>query len=776
MSVAPRVFHHVSKPISFVEFYEAMQEACPRRFPQAVQSVPRRVGLAISGGVDSMALAFLMNRLRTREPLYRIADNNIASKPIAVVVDHKLRPESSSEALAVLKQLSRFPQLTSELVTINWRDELDIPRDFDVNSIPNIESLARRYRYRRLARQFSHTNIASIFTAHHEDDQYETVLMRLLNGHGIRGLRGMGQCSNVPECYDMHNVYESGFVDDQLRAQPFINFRPRRRDWRYTRRDLREEINLPEYMTELRAGLQTDLDMAYIDREYGDDPASWYQRRRAPAVPHIPTEDMGMVIYRPLLGFGKDRLIATCEANKIKWFEDSTNQDQTMTLRNAVRHMWKHHDLPVALQKKSVLQLSRWCVDKTRSQDKEADRWLSKAIMHNFDPNTGTLVVTVPDLTISPPRRKSIYNRRRRELRLSHRGTIGALVIRKLIAYVTPDRLLPVVSTLQSPVARLFPSIAPAGDAAKTEISKSFSQASVLFIPLQHTTEKGLAGANPLRAASPQKWFLTRQPYASSQPQPNKTWVTRAEPKSPFHFLENAEHPPWAYLTPDAAGVESSSTVSMASKEWYPWRQWAPYDGRYWIRLRARFKGVVRVAPYQEAYAKEFREGLDAKGRTLLADLLRRYAPGKVRYTLPALYTVDAPPPGPDEIPQSDAALEVDDPGPAGEDDGGDALPPALPPQSNRPAARAEMWVSDVDSWRGKTTKIKMLALVTLPVHLPGVEEWLQWEARYKKVDTSLLDEAMLWPQPKIQRRRPTSGLRWRVRRRRQTELYQHNN
>jgi tRNA(Ile)-lysidine synthase TilS/MesJ len=723
-----------------------------------------------------MALAFLINRLRAREPLFRIADNTMGAKPIAVVVDHKLRPESTEEAVAVMKQLSRFPQLTPELVTINWRDELQIDRDFDVSSIPNIESLARRYRYRRLAKQFGHANIASMFTAHHQDDQYETILMRLLSGHGVRGLRGMSQGGNIPECYDMHNIYESGFIDDQLRAQPFINFRPRRRDWRFTRRDLREEINLPRHMAELRAGLQTDLDIAYIDREYGDDPASRYQRRKVPAVPAIPTEDMGMVIYRPLLDFSKDRLIATCEANNIKWFEDPTNQDETMTLRNAVRHMWKNHDLPVALQKESVLQLSRWCVDKTRAQEQEAGRWLSKkAIIHNFDPNTGTLVVKVPDMTLHPPRRRSIYNRRRRELRLSHRRTIAALIIRKLVAFVTPDRMLPVVHTLQSPVARLFPSIAPAGDAAKVEIPKSFSQASVLFIPLQRTTEKGLAGANPLRAASPQKWFLTRQPYTSSQPLPNKTWVTKAAPKALFHFLDHPESPPWAGLPPEQLEANEFSDVPMASKDWHPWRQWAPYDGRYWVRLRARFKGAVRVAPYNEAYAKEFREGLDDKGRAALADLLRRYAPGKVRYTLPALYTVDAPPPDSDETAESDAAMEVEDLSSPGEDDGGDAVTTAPSPQPVKPAFKSDTWVSDIDSWRGKKTRIKLLALLTLPVHLPGVEEWLQWEARYKKVDTALLDDAMLLPHPHRQRRQPTTGLRWRVRRRCQMKLYQHD-
>ncbi|PNH56465.1 hypothetical protein VD0002_g9790 [Verticillium dahliae] len=45
----------------------------------------------------------------------------------------------------------------------------------------------------------------------------------------------------------------------------------------------------------------------------------------------------------------------------------------------------------------------------------------------------------------------------------------------------------------------------------------------------------------------------------------------------------------------------------------------------------------------------------------------------------------------------------------------------------------------DVGWWRGQQRRVKMLGLLTVPVHLPGLERWLQWEARYKKVDTGLL-------------------------------------
>ncbi|KAM0282839.1 hypothetical protein ACHAQH_002843 [Verticillium albo-atrum] len=647
--------------------------------------MPRRLGLAISGGADSMALAFLFSRMRIMDQTMKVADNSLVVKPTAFIVDHRLRPTSTIEALntaSVVQGLGK--SMGAEVLAINWKQELGLRRDpanpFDPNSLPNVETLARRMRYRRIGMACAQHEIASLFTAHHEDDQYETVLMRLLNGHRARGLRGMAPAANIPECFDIHGAYESGFVDDQLRAQPFIGFHPRRQDWRIIRRDMRSEIDQAAHWADLRRGLQTELDIAYIDQQYTDGAKNKRSKKRTPPIPPIQSEDAGVVVYRPLLGFAKDRLVATCEANNVPWIEDATNKDPTMTMRNAVRYMWKGHDLPVALSKPSILAMSRRCAARAAAEEAEADRWATRMIIRNFQPNVGSLMVRFPDLAIPPPRRISRYSRRRHALRLAHRRTIAALLIRRAVAFASPEPNPPAIPSLQTCLARLFPSVASPSEAARLDaIPKAFNQASVLFVPVPTSSS----------SSSAQEWLLTREPLPSLQPLPVVAFVKNDYKPTPFVFLDKPEIPP-PELTP-----------------WHDWRRWTLWDGRYWVRLRPRFKGVVRIGPFHPAYAAEFRNSLPPADRARLTDLLRRHAPGKVRYTLPAMYAVDSPP--------------------LDEDADGEAQAPPKQP--------------GIGWWRGRHRATKLIGLLTVPVHLPGLEKWLQWEARYKKVDTGLLGQ-----------------------------------
>ncbi|KAM0335601.1 hypothetical protein ACHAQA_000649 [Verticillium albo-atrum] len=683
------VFHHVPKPISIVEFYEAIQATCPPRFPHARQAIPRTVALAVSGGADSMALAFLFSRMRLINHHIKVADNSIIAKPTAYIVDHRLRPTSTKEALKtfnVVRDLGKG--IKAEVLSIQWQHELNMRADpgapFDPNTLPNVETLARRLRYRKLGRICAQNNIASLFTAHHEDDQYETVLMRLLNGHRARGLRGMAPAANIPECFDIHGAHESGFVDDQLRSQPFISLHPRRRDWPILRRDMRNDLDQAAHWAELRRGLETELNIAYIDQQYaiGTDGKSQRSNKRLPPIPPIQCEDAGVVVYRPLLGFPKDRLVATCEANDVPWIEDASNKDPTMTMRNAVRYMWRGHNLPAALSKPAILAMSRRCAARAEAEEAEADRWATGMIIRNFQPNVGTVTIRFPDLGVRPPRRRRPqYSQRRHDLRVAHRRTIAALLIRRAIAFATPDPNPPAISTLQNCLPRLFPSLASDVEVQRMDaVPKAFNHASVLFLPMPSAS-----------SSSPgQEWLLTREPHPSSQPLPVVSFVKNDYLETPFHFLDKPEIPP-----PESA-------------PWHSWRRWTLWDGRFWIRVRPRFKGVIRIGPCLPAYATEFRNSLPPAERTRLTDLLRRHAPGKVRYTLPAIYAVNSPP-----------LLGINE----------DKDNPPMP----TPRQPSIGW------WRGYQREIKMLGLLTVPIHLPGVEQWLQWEARYKKVDTELL-------------------------------------
>jgi tRNA(Ile)-lysidine synthase len=131
--------------------------------------------LAVSGGPDSMALMWLAARWRKAR----------AKGPhlIAVTVDHGLRREAAREARMV-KEAARALDLPHR--TLRWRG--DKPKT-------GLPEAARAERYRLLAQAAKAAGASHILTAHTQDDQAETLLMRLLRGSGITGLAAMAAVS-----------------------------------------------------------------------------------------------------------------------------------------------------------------------------------------------------------------------------------------------------------------------------------------------------------------------------------------------------------------------------------------------------------------------------------------------------------------------------------------------------------------------------------------------------------------------------------------------------
>lgn len=125
-----------------------------------------RVVVALSGGSDSTTLLHLLCFARE---LPRI-------RPVAVHVDHRMRPDSQRDAEWV-RGLCR-----------GWGVPL---RVMVLDPPPAGEADARRARYAALERARREAGASSVLTAHHADDQAETVLFRILRGAGPRGLRGI---------------------------------------------------------------------------------------------------------------------------------------------------------------------------------------------------------------------------------------------------------------------------------------------------------------------------------------------------------------------------------------------------------------------------------------------------------------------------------------------------------------------------------------------------------------------------------------------------------
>lgn len=132
-----------------------------------------RLGLAVSGGPDSLALLLLAAEARRGEVE-------------AATVDHALRPESRAEAEFVGEICAR----------IGVRHRI-LAADWDEKPTSAIQERARAMRYRLLDRWARGRRLAAVATAHHLDDQAETVLMRLARGSGVKGLAGMRPAAHV---------------------------------------------------------------------------------------------------------------------------------------------------------------------------------------------------------------------------------------------------------------------------------------------------------------------------------------------------------------------------------------------------------------------------------------------------------------------------------------------------------------------------------------------------------------------------------------------------
>ncbi|HOW51581.1 MAG TPA: tRNA lysidine(34) synthetase TilS [bacterium] len=137
----------------------------------------QRILLAVSGGLDSMAMLHLF--LETREKLKII--------PIVAHINHNLRPDSGRDAQFV----DNFCQEHGVECYLS-----EINEEFWDSGKGNIEDRARRERYRLLEKISRKCRVAYIATAHHRDDQVETVLMRILDrGTGLQGLGGIAELS-----------------------------------------------------------------------------------------------------------------------------------------------------------------------------------------------------------------------------------------------------------------------------------------------------------------------------------------------------------------------------------------------------------------------------------------------------------------------------------------------------------------------------------------------------------------------------------------------------
>tara|TARA_B100000900_G_scaffold409989_1_gene426861 strand:- start:618 stop:1649 length:1032 start_codon:yes stop_codon:yes gene_type:complete len=158
--------------------------------------------VAVSGGPDSLALAFLTK-------IYSIKKN---LKCKYFIVDHKLRKDSTIEAKKVKKILQNL-SINSEILTWRGKKPLKIT-----------QSNARNKRYELLFAKCKKLKIKNIILGHHIDDMFENFFIRMIRGSGLKGLVSLSEKTKIDKINLIRPLLEFKKKDLILISSYIFNF------------------------------------------------------------------------------------------------------------------------------------------------------------------------------------------------------------------------------------------------------------------------------------------------------------------------------------------------------------------------------------------------------------------------------------------------------------------------------------------------------------------------------------------------------------------------
>jgi len=185
---------------------------------------PNKYVLAFSGGADSVALTLAAAELHKLDESYTF---------VAVHVEHGLRGE---EGLRDMEFVEGFCQSHNLSCVVK---RVDVPARVRLTG-DSVEKAARDLRYAVLQDEVIRQGAGKIVTAHHANDQAETVLLHLVRGSGLRGLGGMRK-------------------ESQLVVRPFLDF---------TKRELVEYCRFQgENWVEDSSNIDTEFSRNYLRQE-----------------------------------------------------------------------------------------------------------------------------------------------------------------------------------------------------------------------------------------------------------------------------------------------------------------------------------------------------------------------------------------------------------------------------------------------------------------------------------------------------------------------------
>ncbi len=128
------------------------------------------VVIGVSGGPDSMALLYIMNKLRKEQDLFLICAH----------VNHNVREESENERIFLQKYCEKEGICFEYMKIEGYGDD-------------NFHNEARTIRYNFFEKLIKHYNAKFLLTAHHGDDLMETILMRIVRGSTLKGYSGFSK-------------------------------------------------------------------------------------------------------------------------------------------------------------------------------------------------------------------------------------------------------------------------------------------------------------------------------------------------------------------------------------------------------------------------------------------------------------------------------------------------------------------------------------------------------------------------------------------------------
>jgi len=243
-----------------------------------------RVGVAISGGADSVLLLEFMKQLALGMGLV----------VAAVHFNHHLRGAESDEDERFVRDLARKSGIDF------IRAEADVARVARERH-RNLEATARELRYRFFFSLVAHGRLDKVLTAHTANDQAETVFLRLLRGTGTRGLGGIYPVLEGKVFRPFLNLTRAEIEAEMEKRKLPFHTDSTNRDTRLRRNKIRLEL-FPwlrkEFNVDIGPLLKELADRAREDEEYLEGQAR--ERAQAWKVREGSTEKMPV---RPLIDF-----------------------------------------------------------------------------------------------------------------------------------------------------------------------------------------------------------------------------------------------------------------------------------------------------------------------------------------------------------------------------------------------------------------------------------------------------------------------------------------